>query len=368
MKAWVMQQAHSRRVSALTIRKTRSWVEAKQSNDDVACLEAKNHRKQTVAYSSVAVCFASCLIGSAYSSPLLNVTFSGDNGQFSSYYSSIVNDLSYAAADWEKLFVSGNASTLNVNVVFDNSPTANSSSLFVTPLYNTGPMWVYQQGAVDAVLNGAHNPWGPYDAAIHIGTSYLTNELWFDPNPANIDSVPVNKTDADSVFIHEFGHIFGFQGYRDQSTGTLWWPNAESIFDTWVTLLNNAPYFTGPGAESVYGGAVPLTVGNIYHVGNPSGPGADLEVYPGDLMNGNVFYRGTKYEISPLDAAIFADLGLTTNFADVALATNFADVPLAPQIPEPGTIGIFGTALIGFWLACRWRRPSSQSSKPSVAI
>jgi hypothetical protein len=228
-------------------------------------------------------------------------------------------------------------------------------------------MWVYQQGAVDAVLNGVHNPWGLYDAAIHIGTSYLTNELWFDPNPANIDPVPVNKTDAESVFTHEFGHIFGFEGYRDPLTGGLWF-NAESIFDTWVTLFDNAPYFTGPSAESVYGGAVPLTVGNIYHVGNPSGPGADLEVYPGDLMNGNVFYRGTKYDISPLDAAIFADLGLTTNVADGSLATNFADVPPASQIPEPGTIGVFGAALIGFWFAGRWLRPSSQNSDPFAGI
>ena len=354
-----MQQAHSRRVSALSMRKTSSGMEAKQSNDGLACPEAKSHRKKL---SLTVTCglFCYCLIGSAQSSPLLDVTFSGDNGQFSSYYSSLVNDLNYAAADWEKLFVSGNSSTLNVNVVFDNSPTANSSSLFVTPLYSTGPVWVYQQGAVDAVLNGVHNPWGLYDAAIHIGTSYLTNELWFDPNPANMDPVPVNKTDAESVFTHEFGHIFGFEGYRDPLTGGLSF-NAESIFDTWVTLFDNAPYFTGPSAESVYGGAVPLTVGNIYHVGNPSGPGADLEVYPGDLMNGNVFYRGTKYDISPLDAAIFADLGLTTNVADGSLATNFADVPPASQIPEPGTIGILGAALIGFWFAGRWRSPSNQA-------
>jgi hypothetical protein len=307
------------------------------------------------------------MISSAYSSPLVNVTFSGDNGRFSSYYSSLTSDLNSAAADWENLFISGNASTLNVNVVFDSSPTANSSSLFVTPLYSTGPTWVYQQGAVDTVLNGVHNPWGLYDAAIHIGTSYLTNELWFDPNPANMDPVPLNKTDAESVFTHEFGHIFGFEGYRDSLTGALWF-NAESVFDTWVTLLGNAPYFTGPNAESVYGGAVPLTVGNLYHVGNPSGPGADLEVYPGDLMNGNVFYRGTKYDISPLDAAIFADLGLTTNVGDGSLPTNFADVPPASQIPEPGTLGVFGAALIGFWFAGRWRRPSSQNCDPFAGI
>ena len=320
-----MQQAHSRRVPALIV-----------------------------------TCSLFCfyLIGSAYSSPLVDVTFSGDNGQLSSYYSPIVNDLNSAAADWESLFVSGNSSTLNVNVVFDNSPTANSSSLFTTPLYSIGPISVFQQGAVDTVLDGVHNPSGPYDAAIHIGTSYLTNELWFDPNPANTDNVPTDKTDAESVFIHEFGHIFAFQGYRDQSTGELL-SDEESTFDALVSFLNNSPYFTGPEAENVYGGPVPLTVGNIYHVGDPSGPGADLEAYPGDLMNGNVFYRGTSYDISALDAAIAADLGLTTNAADLELTT---------QIPEPGTIGIFGASLIGFWLAHRWSRVSGPRREPSAAL
>ena len=364
MKAWVMQQAHSRRVSPLTMRKASSGVEAKKrSNDCLACLAGKKQIALTV----ICGLFCFCLINPAYSSPLINVNFSGDNGQLSSYYSSVVNDLNYAAADWEKLFVSGNASTLNVNVVFDNSPTANSSSLFATPLYSFGPISVFQQGAVSAVLNGVHNPQGPYDAEIHIGTSYLTNELWFDPNPANTDSVPIDKTDAESIFLHEFGHIFGFQGYRDQSTGTLW-SNDESTFDTWIISLDDVPYFTGFNAENLFGGPVPLTMGNIYHVGNPSGPGADLEIYPADLMNGNVFYRGTRYDISPLDAAIFADLGLSTNFGDVSLSANFSDVPPASQIPEPGTIGIFGAALMGFWFVARWRRPSSQDGDPIAGI
>jgi len=276
-------------------------------------------------------------VSTAYSSPLLDVSFSGDNGQFSTYYSSISNDLALAADKWEKLFVSGNASTLNVDVIFDNSPTANAASLFTTTLYNVGPISVFQQGAVDAVLSGIHNPSGPYDAAIHIGTSYLTNELWFDPNPANIDNVPVDKTDAESIFTHEFGHIFGFNGTRDESTGTLL-SNVESTFDALVSVLNNSPYFIGSNAENVYGGPVPLTVDNMYHVGNQSGPGAELATYPADLMNGVVFYRGTKYAISALDAAIAADVGLV--------------VP----VPEPNPIAIFCGALVVLWLSGRRRR------------
>ena len=94
-----MQQAHSRRVSALAMRKISYLVEAKQSNDDVAFLEA-GAQEETIA-SSHLWSLLLCVTGSAYSSPLLNVTFSGDNGQLSSYYGSLVNDLSHAAADCE---------------------------------------------------------------------------------------------------------------------------------------------------------------------------------------------------------------------------------------------------------------------------
>jgi hypothetical protein len=360
-----MQQAHSRRVIGRVVAAIAYGINVQQSSGWFFLKYETNHAKKLL----IAVaCIQSWFfpLGSLCASPLVNVTFSGDNGQFASYYGQIANDLNNAAAEWEKLFVSNNTSTLNLNVVFDNSPTANSSSSFVTPLYNIGSTWVYQQGAVDAVLYGVHSYWGPYDAVLHIGTSYLTNDLWFDPNPTNIDPVPINKTDAESVFLHEFGHIFGFEGYRDPSTGALWF-DAESTFDTLISFVNNSPYFTGSDAESIYGGPVPLTVGNIYHVGNPSGPGADLEIYPGDLMNGNVFYTGTRYSISALDAAMFADLGLATNFTDVTLATNLADVPPASEIPEPRMIGIFGTALIALWLSRRWWRISGPGSAPSIA-
>jgi len=297
----------------------------------------KGQGKRRILSSAICGMFCCLTVSAAYSSPLLDVSFSGDNGQFSTYYSSISNDLVLAATKWEKLFVGGNASTLNVDVTFDNSPTANAGSLFTTTLYNVGPISVFRQGAVDTVLSGVHNPSGPYDAAIHIGTSYLTNELWFDPNPANIDSVPIDKTDAESIFTHEFGHIFGFNGNRDQSTGTLL-SDAESTFDALVSILNNSPYFIGSNAENVYGGPVPLTVGNMYHVGNQSGPGAELATYPADLMNGVVFYRGTKYAMSALDAAIAADLGLVV------------------AVPEPSPIAIFCAALVLFWLSGCWRR------------
>jgi hypothetical protein len=331
-----MLQALSRPMAPFPIRSgsPRGWL---AQRDRSFTWKIKSETKRRIFGSAICSMFCCVTASEAYSSPLLNVSFSGDNGQLSTYYSSIANDLVTAAAKWEKLFVSGTAFTLNVDVNFDNSPTANAASLFTTTLYNVGPLTVSRQGAVDAVLNGVHNPSGPYDAVINIGNSYLTKELWFDPNPADIDSVPIDKTDAESIFTHEFGHIFGFNGNRDQSTGELL-SNAESTFDALVSVFNNSPYFVGSNAENVYGGPVPLTVGNIYHVGNPSGSGADLVSYPADLMNGVVFYRGTRYTISALDAAIAADLGLVV------------------AVPEPSTIAVFCTALVVFWLSgCWWR-------------
>ena len=61
-----------------------------------------------------------------------------------------------------------------------------------------------------------------------------------------------------------------------------------------------------------------MTYGNSTHLGNDvPRPGSDL--IP-DLMNGVVFVRGDRYDISPLDLAIISDTGLAVN-----------------TIPEPGS-------------------------------
>ena len=64
---------------------------------------------------------------------------------------------------------------------------------------------------------------------------YLQQELWFDPSPGTrLIPVPVTQTDAYSVMQHEFGHAFGFNGWRDGNTGAL--PGDYlSTFDALVT-------------------------------------------------------------------------------------------------------------------------------------
>jgi hypothetical protein len=73
-------------------------------------------------------------------------------------------------------------------------------------------------------------------------------------------------------------------------------PNGDNLF------------FTGPAAEAVYGGPVPVTYGLPNHIGNRAPrPGPDL--IP-DLVNGVVFLHGKRYFISNLDFAVVKDVGI----------------------------------------------------------
>ena len=184
-------------------------------------------------------------------------------------------------------------------------------------------------------------------------TGYLQNELWFDPSPTSRTGVvPTNRTDARSVFLHEFGHAFAFSGWRDGWTGAL--PGAyQSAFDALVAPGSAAGgpqlFFTGSSATALYGGPVPLTVGNYGHLGNSS-PSQGANLIPTDLMNGVAFSRGTRYHVSPLDLAMLVDTGLPITapgggVAAIAAAAAIS-VPLAPAIPEPPVYALLLGGLI----------------------
>ena len=70
-----------------------------------------------------------------------------------------------------------------------------------------------------------------------------------------------------------------------------------------------------------------VTTGNNWHIGNSVGPGSDLL---DDLMNGLYFKRGTRYDVSALDLAMLADMG-------IALGT----------VPEPSTVWLLAAGLAG---------------------
>ena len=122
---------------------------------------------------------------------------------------------------------------------------------------------------------------------IPFGTDYLVNDLWFDLQPTlRTTPVPDGRVDTYSVFLHGFGHVYAFNGFRDPFTGLLPADYASSYDDNVVFDGENF-FFVGPFATTVYGGLIPRTYGNSLHVANAFPRlGSDLIL---DLMNGVVF-------------------------------------------------------------------------------
>lgn len=235
-----------------------------------------------------------------------NVTFADPSGPFSSYYPAITAAVQAAGADWNK-YLAGSGS-LEVEIAFNNAPTANGSSVTSGFVRNDGTRDIFEQGAAFEIRTGTDPNGADPDIRIFVGSAYLTDTLWFDPHPGTrTDPIPPNKVDALSVFIHELGHAFVFNGWINGTTGAL--PATYmSTFDERTSFDGSNLFFTGANAQAKYGGPVAITYGNPFHLGNNSPrPGSDL--IP-DLMNGVVYNYQTRYDISPLDLAIAKDAGI----------------------------------------------------------
>jgi hypothetical protein len=236
-----------------------------------------------------------------------SVTFNDPGSAYSAYYSAITSNLQAAGADWARYLIgSGN---LEVEVVITTS-VAGIAGGSVTSGYvrNDGTRDIFEQGAIYEIRTGIDPNDTTPDIRISINPTYLTSNMWFDPNPTQrTDPIPANHTDAISLFTHELGHAFAFNGWMDGTTGQLP-PTYMSTFDANVNFDGTNFFFIGPNAEIRYGGPVSITFGNPFHLGNNSPrPGSNLI---GDLMNGVVYNYQTRYRISPVDLEIVRDCGV----------------------------------------------------------
>jgi hypothetical protein len=248
-----------------------------------------------------------------------SVAFNDPSGVYSDFYVPIRDTLLAAANEWGGYFHLSNAS-IELGVDFTASSRSGGSSETTAYVKKNGALNVFEQSVAHEIRTGNDPNGGTRDGHITLNATYLRDELWFDSTPLDRsdDVAPASKTDAYSVMLHELGHILGFNGWRDYTTGAL--PgDYQSTFDELVTIDGSGtPFFNGATAMAAYGNQpIPLTYSNLMHFGNDTAgaingtgvghPGDDLV---GDLMNGIVFYRGRRYEISSLDAAVLQDLGL----------------------------------------------------------
>lgn len=261
----------------------------------------------------------------------------------------IVAHVQAAGQRWvQELQIDGDRS-IEIEIALDPAiPTANGGSLTTSFVGVVGSRNMFEPGMAAELKSGTDPNGATPDARITLGTAYLADELWFDPDPAlRSAAVPANRTDAMSVFMHEIGHALAYNGWAD-GDGV---PPAEffSPFDRWM-ISGAPPRFDGPLSKAVWGSRPDLTHGNVMHWGNGPVPTARQQarrepvewqdgrplpvpacggLHPADappsgdarakgaapslideLMNGVVYYRGRRYDISALDVALLADVGL----------------------------------------------------------
>lgn len=295
---------------------------------------------------ALAFCVAGLSGGICSAAPSVHVSFNDPANSYASFYSVITSTVQAAGQDWFNALGYTTNTTLDVRIGFDSIPTANGASVSASWVGKQSGIDIYEFGAATKLRDGVDVNGAAPDIVFNIGINgYLQTELWFGSG-----TVPSHQTDARSVFAHEFGHAFGFNGWRDWATAAL--PGTTmSTFDRWVSFDAAAAggptaFFIGPQAMTLYGGAIPLTYGNLFHLGN-NGPRAGADLIP-NLMNGVVYNRGTTYVIDPLTLAIMGDIGLP-------------QVSSVAPIPEPSTYAMMALGLLCVGtIAWRRRTPSTK--------
>lgn len=201
------------------------------------------------------------------------------------------------------------------------SGVASGASAAATAIGNLNGKTVVNEGAVAELLTGSDPNGATEDIRISLPLNYLNNALWLDPDPTTRAAAVANgRFDAVSLFLHELGHGFGFNGRGDGDTGVVA-GQFISAYDTFVRT-DGFPVFTGPNTVAVYGGPLPLSTGRIntyVHYGRESADGLDL-----GMMEGSTFTpaggtsSGGRWFMDLIDLAVFRDLGLNAVTAPIA--------------------------------------------------
>ena len=261
----------------------------------------------------------------------------------------------FAAQQWFRFIETTGSRRLEVEVGVADIATANGASASSAFLTRVGGRNIFEQGAISEIRTGIDPNGNEVDVRINLGLGYLRNELWFDPSPSQRSApVPADRTDAMSVFMHEFGHALAYNGFAD-GQGNL--PaDFGSSFDRWIQA-GSPPHFSGPMASSSFGAGPPLTRNNIFHWGNvltskqasreplawqaswadhawtssgprplmleetrqvlDNAPAKATDPLQNQLMYGPFYVRGQRYFISDLDIAVLSDLAVSVGTSHI---------------------------------------------------
>ncbi|MEZ6083803.1 MAG: hypothetical protein R3E58_07640 [Phycisphaerae bacterium] len=261
-----------------------------------------------------------------------DVSFDDPAGEFAEFYPIVALNVRTACEAWTQHMVALQDVSIEVEVRFADISTAYASSKTVARVRNDNGLDTYEQGAVSEIRTGIDPNDDVADAVVTVGRHNLTDGLWwFDPDPTRREAqLPDDRIDAYSAFLHEMGHVFAYNGWKDFENGEL--PgNYLSTFDEYIEFDGENFFFTGEHAVEAYGGPVPLTYGNIAHLANSAPrPGSDLIE---ELMNGVVTRRGKRRDISEIDLAILADVGAPVQASGTGLGCDDLPAVMRPAAP-----------------------------------
>lgn len=254
-----------------------------------------------------------------------NVTFNDPLGLGAAYYVNLDSHIGAALDLWSVHLIGSADIHVLVDISWD-TPRATGRSLAAGFVRSVDGLNIYEQGMAYELRTGLDINGALPDVEFTFNPGYLSDELWFDPNPrTRMAPIAPNRTDAMSVILHEFGHALAFNGWSAPHDGAL--PGTyASTWDELVSFDGEGLYFMGPQAQSIPGDGVAITTGSNFHVGNASGPGEDL-IH--DLMNGVAYYREQRYNISSLDLAMLKDMGVPVSVVPEPTSLVLALVGLA---------------------------------------
>jgi hypothetical protein len=294
---------------------------------------------------------AAVLTGSSSTDAVqISATFNDPHQTYAGYYQNLTACLEGAAAHWATYIDFHPDAVLDIEFAFADIPTASGGSrgsYFVERIDSSLAVW--ESDISYEIMNGvvrSDKPIGESDGVITIGFNYLSNRFWYDPDPfARNAPVPAGRIDAVSTIAHELGHVMGFNGYHDSTTGEL--DGFARPFDLLVSGpdSNGILYFNGEIATRAYGGPVPLTLNNSKHLGNREGlPGDDLLH---GLMNGVRGLAGDRRWASRTDLAVLADLGYTVSLPSFVEGDSNGDgrVDAADYTAWRDSVGLSGIGI-----------------------
>jgi Ca2+-binding RTX toxin-like protein len=216
-----------------------------------------------------------------------------------------------AAEYWGQYFDPPNDVTITIELAFideNNDVLAQAGGGFSLVGQSDIGQRLFQVDAATELSTGVDLFPNDSEIFVDINLSNLS-DLYLDDDISTDEDIPAFLIDAFSVFVHEIGHGLGFTGFVETAADVANQNFDISTFGQFIEFADGQSFFTGPNAVANFGGPVPLTADDNFHLGNQGGPGAELTGPGGDILQAFAF-NGVREAISSLNIAILADVGI----------------------------------------------------------